>query len=132
MMTGSCYRRTKVRFKQEMARIGFNAYITLVTLGALNKYINNSKMGIMLMTGLTTLTTEAFSELSTVNTSRLTPEEARRENERTTPEAQIKPDLSFKAADKPKDEKQQKPLLTFNSAMKAIGLIIAGGFAAKD
>ena len=39
----------KVRFNQEMARIGFNAYITLVTLGALNKYINNSKMGIMLI-----------------------------------------------------------------------------------
>lgn len=123
----------KVRFKQEMARIGFNAYITLVTLGALNKYINNSKMGIMLMTGLTTLTTEAFSRvINGKHITRLTPEEARRENEKNhAPEAQIKPDLSFKAADKPKDEKQQKPLLTFNSAMKAIGLIIAGGFAAK-
>lgn len=123
----------KVRFKQEMARIGFNAYITLVTLGALNKYINNSKMGIMLMTGLTTLTTEAFSRvINGKHITRLTPEEARRENEKNNaPEAQIKPEISFKAADKPKDEKQQKPLLTFNSAMKAIGLIIAGGFAAK-
>ena len=123
----------KVRFKQEMARIGFNAYITLVTLGALNKYINNSKMGIMLMTGLTTLTTEAFSRvINGKHITRLTPEEARRENEKNNaPEAQIKPEISFKAADKPKDEKQQKPLLTFNSAMKAVGLIIAGGFAAK-
>ena len=118
----------KVRFKQEMARIGFNAYITLVTLGALNKYINNSKMGIMLMTGLTTLTTEAFSRvINGKHITRLTPEEARRENEKNqAPEAQIKPDLSFKASEKPKEdkEKQQKPLLTFNSAMKAVGLII--------
>lgn len=125
----------KVRFKQEMARIGFNAYITLVTLGALNKYINNSKMGIMLMTGLTTLTTEAFSRvINGKHITRLTPEEARRENEKNqAPEAQIKPDLSFKASEKPKEdkEKQQKPLLTFNSAMKAVGLIIAGGYAAK-
>lgn len=125
----------KVRFKQEMARIGFNAYITLVTLGALNKYINNSKMGIMLMTGLTTLTTEAFSRvINGKHITRLTPEEARRENEKNhAPEAEIKPDLSFKASEKPKEdkEKQQKPLLTFNSAMKAVGLIIAGGYAAK-
>lgn len=125
----------KVRFKQEMARIGFNAYITLVTLGALNKYINNSKMGIMLMTGLTTLTTEAFSRvINGKHITRLTPEEARRENEKNQAlEAQIKPDLSFKASEKPKEdkEKQQKPLLTFNSAMKAVGLIIAGGYAAK-
>lgn len=125
----------KVRFKQEMARIGFNAYITLVTLGALNKYINDSKMGIMLMTGLTTLTTEAFSRvINGKHITRLTPEEARRENEKNqAPEAQIKPDLSFKASEKPKEdkEKQQKPLLTFNSAMKAVGLIIAGGYAAK-
>lgn len=125
----------KVRFKQEMARIGFNAYITLVTLGALNKYINNSKMGIMLMTGLTTLTTEAFSRvINGKHITRLTPEEARRENEKNhAPEAEIKPDLSFKATEKPKEEKekQQKPLLTFNSAMKAVGLIIAGGYAAK-
>ena len=65
----------KVRFKQEMARIGFNAYITLVTLGALNKYINNSKMGIMLMTALTTLTTEAFSRvINGKHITRLTPE----------------------------------------------------------
>lgn len=123
----------KVRFNQEMARIGFNAYITLVTLGALNKYINNSKMGIMLMVGLTTLTTEAFSRvINGKHITRLTPEEARRENKKNNaPEAQIKPEISFKASDKPKDEKQQKPLLTFNSAMKAVGLIIAGGFAAK-
>ena len=59
-----------------MARIGFNAYITLVTLGALNKYINNSKMGIMLMTALTTLTTEAFSRvINGKHITRLTPEE---------------------------------------------------------
>ena len=123
----------KVRFKQEMARIGFNAYITLVTLGALQKYINNSKMGIMLMTALTTLTTEAFSRvINGKHITRLTPEEARAENIKNhAPEAEIKPDLSFKATDKNKEDKQQKPLLTFKTFLIATGAIIASGFAVK-
>ncbi len=124
----------KVRFKQEVARIGFNAYITLITLGALNKYINNSKMGIMLMTALTTLTTEAFSRIiNGKHITRLTPHEARAENERNNaPEAEIKPDVTFKASEKSKDnEKTQKPLLSFSTLMKALGVIIGGGFAIK-
>ncbi len=125
----------KVRFKQEMARIGFNAYITLVTLGALNKYINNSKMGIMLMTALTTLTTEAFSRvINGKHITRLTPEEARAENLKNhAPEAEIKPDLSFKASENKKEDKEkaQKPLLSFDTIVKALALIIGGGFAVK-
>lgn len=125
----------KVRFKQEMARIGFNAYITLITLGALNKTINNSKMGIMLMTALTTLTTEAFSRvINGKHITRLTPEQARAENEKNhAPEAEIKPDLSFKASENKKDdkEKSQKPLLSFDSIVKALAVIIGGGFAVK-
>lgn len=123
----------QVRFKQEMARIGFNAYITLVTLGALQKYINNSKMGIMLMTALTTLTTEAFSRvINGKHITRLTPEQARKENTKNhTPEASIKPETSFKAAEKPKDDKQQKPLLSFKSVLKGALVIVAGGYAVK-
>ncbi len=125
----------KVRFNQEVARIGFNAYITLVTLGALNKYINNSKMGIMLMTAITTLTTEAFSRIiNGKHITRLTPEKAREENEKNhAPEAKIKPELTFKASDKSETEtdKTQKPILSFNTLMKALGVIIGGGFAIK-
>lgn len=124
----------KVRFKQEAARIGFNAYITLITLGALQKYINNSALGIFLMTGATTLTTEAFSRLiNGKHITRLTPGEARAENEKNhAPEAQIKPDLSFKASNNKEDkEKQQKPLLSFDTVMKASAVIIAGGFGVK-
>ena len=125
----------KVRFKQEMARIGFNAYITLVTLGALNKYINNSKMGIMLMTALTTLTTEAFSRvINGKHITRLTPEEARKENAKNhAPEANIKPEVSFKATENKKDDKEkaQKPLLSLGTVGKAVGAIIVGGFAIK-
>ncbi len=54
----------KVRFRQEVSRIGFNAYLMLITYGALQKYINNSKAGIMLMTAVTVLFTEAFSRLA--------------------------------------------------------------------
>ncbi len=124
-----------VRFKQEMARIGFNAYITLITLGALNKYINNSKMGIMLMTALTTLTTEAFSRvINGKHITRLTPEQARAENAKNhAPESEIKPDLSFKASENKKDDKEktQKPLLSFDTIVKALAVIIGGGFAIK-
>ena len=123
----------KARFKQEAARIGFNAYITLITLGALQKYINNSALGIFMMTGATTLVTEAFSRLiNGKHITRLTPDEARAENKKNhAPEAEIKPDLSFKSQDKSKTEKQQKPLLSFDTVMKASAGIIAGGFAVK-
>lgn len=132
----SATKEQKVRFKQEMARIGFNAYITLVTLGALQKYINNSKMGIMLMTALTTLTTEAFSRvINGKHITRLTPEEARKENEKNNaPESKIKPEVSFKSNENTTQndkEKVQKPLLSFNTVMKAVGTIILGGFAVK-
>lgn len=122
-----------LRFKQETVRVGFNAYITLITLGALQRYINNSALGIFLMTGFTTLVTEAFSRfINGKHITRLTPEEARRENEaNNAPEAQIKPELSFKSAEKPKEETHQKPLLSFDTLMKASALVIAGGFGVK-
>lgn len=126
----------KTRFKQEAARIGFNAYITLITLGALQKFINNSALGIFMMTGATTLVTEAFSRLiNGKHITRLTPEEARKENEKNqAPEAKIEPQKpSFKASENNKEnnEKQQKPLLSFDTVMKASAVIIAGGFAVK-
>lgn len=125
----------KTRFKQEAARIGFNAYITLITLGALQKYINNSAMGIMLMTGATTLTTEAFSRLiNGKHITRLTPEEARAENAKNNaPEAKIEPQKpTFKASEnKEEKDKHQKPLLSFGTIMKASAAIITGGFAVK-
>lgn len=124
----------KTRFKQEAARIGFNAYITLITLGALQKYINNSAFGIFMMTGATTLVTEAFSRLiNGKHITRLTPEQARKENLKNhAPEADIKPEkISFTSSEKTKEEKQQKPLLSFDTIMKASVLIIAGGFGVK-
>ena len=129
----------KARFKQETARIGFNAYITLITLGALQKYINNSALGIFLMTGATTLTTEAFSRLiNGKHITRLTPDEARKENqENNAPEANIKPQepqVAFKANEGQKDEKSQKaqkPLLSFDTVMKASAFVITAGFGVK-
>lgn len=124
----------KARFRQETARIGFNAYITLITLGALQKYINNSSLGIFMMTGATTLVTEAFSRLiNGKHITRLTPEEARAENiKNDAEEAKIKPETSFKATNKKDEkEKQHKPLLSFDTIMKASALVIAGGFGVK-
>ena len=125
----------KTRFKQETARILSSGYLTLITLGALNKYINNSKAGIMLMTGGTVLLTEAFSRLiNGKHIKRLTPEEARLENQKNdAPEKDIKPDTSFKAnPDNSKQQNnQQKPLLSMDTLLKASAVVIAAGYAVK-
>lgn len=128
----------KARFRQEVSRIALSGYLTLITMGALQKYINHSKAGIMMMTGGTVLVTETYSRLRNgKHITRLTPEQARAENSRkNAPEAKIKPEknLSFKAGDvtKTKDkEKQQKPLLSMDTLFKTFAVIIAGGFAIK-
>ena len=133
----------KTRFKQEVARIVSSGYLTLVTLGALQKYINNSKLGIMLMTGVTVLITEMFSRLSNGKyITRLTPEEARAINEKNNaPEAKIKPveikeqpkDVAFKGENQTTTPKpaQQKPLLSFDTLMKASAVVIGAGYAIK-
>lgn len=134
---------SKVRFKQETSRILTSGYLTLITMGAFQKFINKSKAGIVLITGLTVLVTEMFSRLSNgKHIVRLTPEEARAENEKLhNPEAKIKP-LTFKAEDKKTDEvktpnqaqqkqKEQKPLLSFDTVMKASAAVLAAGYSIK-
>lgn len=126
----------RTRFNQETTRILTSGYLTLITLGALNKYINNSKFGIMLMTASTVLFTEAFSRLANgKHIKRLTPEEARAENEKNNaPEKEIKPDTSFKAnnnTEQKADKSQQKPLLSFDTLMKASAVVVAAGFGVK-
>jgi len=123
----------KLRFRQEASRIGINAYITLITFGALQKLMNNSNLGIMLTTGLTALFTESFSRLSNgKHIKRLTPEEARAENlKNNAPEKNIKPDNSFKAHPQTDNKKQQKPLLSIDTVGKASLGVIAAGFAIK-
>lgn len=124
----------KARFRQEMSRLVMNAYLMLVTFGALNKYINQSAFGTMLMTGATTLITETYSRLRNgKHITRLTPEEARAENEKNkAPERLIKPTTSFGAAVKPAQPKEtQKPLLSFDTIVKACATVIGAGFALK-
>ena len=132
----------KTRFRQEISRITADGYLKLVTLGALQKYINNSKAGIMLLTGGTVLVTEMFSRLTNgKHITRLTPEEARAINAKNNaPEAKIKPienklqNVAFKGettktSDKP--QAQQKPLLSFSTLWKASAVVIATGYALK-
>ncbi|MFA7659444.1 MAG: hypothetical protein WCY19_08425 [Candidatus Gastranaerophilaceae bacterium] len=68
----------KIRFRQEASRILLNAYITLVTFGAIPKLINNSKGATMLVTGITVLLTEMFARLANgKHIKKLTPEQAK-------------------------------------------------------
>ena len=54
----------KLRFKQETKRVLSNAYIQLITLGALAKYVNASKGAFIGITIATTLFTEVYSRLT--------------------------------------------------------------------
>ena len=54
----------KLRFNQETKRVLSNAYLQLITLGALSKWINKSKATFIGVTAFTVLITEAFSRLS--------------------------------------------------------------------
>ena len=131
----------KTRFKQETSRILTSGYLTLITMGAFQKFINKSKFGIVLTTGITVLVTEMFSRLSNGKyITRLTPEQARKINEKEhAPEAQIKPvdnngQVSSTGNSKQKEDKskeQQKPLLSFDTLMKASAAVLAVGYAIK-
>ena len=129
----------KIRFRQETSRILTSGYLTLITMGAFQKFINKSKMGIVLTTGITVLVTEMFSRLSNgKHIKRLTPEEARRENEKTgAPEFNIKPvvtqkNVSSTGSPAPKEhEKQQKPLLSFDTLVKASAVVLGVGYGIK-
>ena len=131
----------KTRFKQETSRILTSGYLTLITMGAFQKFINKSKFGIVLTTGITVLVTEMFSRLSNGKfITRLTPEQARKINEReNAPEAKIKPQepnpqvTSTGNPDKKEDKakEQQKPLLSFDTLMKASAAVLATGYAIK-
>ncbi len=131
----------KQRFKQETSRILTSGYLTLITLGALQKYINNSQLGIMLMTGSTVLVTEMFSRLSNgKHITRLTPEQAKAINAKNAKKdgvenkVQAEPKkIAFKANDvKTEKEKQQKPLLSFDTVVKASLGIIGAGLLLKE
>jgi Cu/Ag efflux protein CusF len=136
----SAEKERKIRFKQETSRILTSGYITLITMGAFQKFINKSKAGIVLTTGLTVLATEMFSRLSNgKHITRLTPEEARKENEKmNAPEAKIKPKEHQKQVSSTgtlnnsvKSKEQQKPLLSFDTLMKASAGILAVGYGIK-
>ncbi|MCM1338189.1 MAG: hypothetical protein NC191_00785 [Muribaculaceae bacterium] len=128
----------KTRFKQETSRILTSGYLTLITMGAFQNLINKSKAGIVLVTGLTVLVTEMFSRLSNgKHIKKLTPEEARKENEMThAPEAKIKPVKdqvsSTGAISKPdKQKEQQKPLLSFDTLIKGSAIVLGTGYGIK-
>lgn len=132
----------KARFRQEVVRVGANAYLTLITLGAIQKYINNSKLGIMLNTGLTVLFTESIARLASGKSlTRLTTEQAKSINAKnnvkfSSTSENDKNKSNITQDNKTKDQKNSKeavkePLLSFNTLLKASGIIIATGFGVK-
>jgi len=71
----------KARFKQEASRVGISAYLTLITMSALTKYINKSVFAVMANVAITTLVVEMFSRLSAgKHIKKLTPEQAKQIN----------------------------------------------------
>lgn len=127
----------KARFKQEVVRVGANAYLTLITLGAIQKYINNSKLGIMLNTGLTVLFTESMARLASGKSlTRLTPEQAKEINAKNNPNINFQADNKTQNSKKDETKKEIKdsnkePLLSVNTLLKASALVIATGFGVR-
>lgn len=124
----------KTRFKQETSRILSSGYLTLITMGAFQKFINKSKMGIVLTTGITVLITEMLSRLTNgKHITRLTPEQARKINEKNNAiEASIKQQQNVTSTGSPdKSKEQQKPLLSFDTLVKASAVVLILGYGMK-
>jgi len=126
----------KTRFKQETARILSSGYLTLITMGALSKLINNSKAGIMGLTAGTVLITEMFSRLlNGKHIKRISPQEAKAENAKNKiSEGENTAAKAFTANSAKEDEipdKSKKPLLSPDILLKASLTVIGAGFAIK-
>lgn len=98
----------KLRFNQEVKRVMSNAYLQLITLGALSKYINKNTGVFVGVTAITVFITEALSRLSNGKkihfiSSAEAKEINKKEAEKNPQSAQNKPeykkaDENFKAA----------------------------------
>lgn len=112
----------KLRFNQETKRVLSNAYLQLITLGALSKYINRSKGTFIGVTAASVLLTESFSRLS--NGKKLwfiNKEEAlkmnARENAGKTVEQQNKP------VEKEETKNQSKPGFKGSKVFNGFGIM---------
>lgn len=140
----------KIRFRQEVSRVGVTAYLTLITMGALQKHVNNSKLGVMLMTGSTVLFTEMFSRLTNgKHIIRLSSKKAKEINAKNGEQNNTEDktqnndykNVFFRSTENKKTTEQaitqnkkgnkQEPLMNFGTIMKASGIIIGAGFAIK-
>jgi hypothetical protein len=157
----SATKEQKIRFKQEISRVGFNAYLTLITMGALQKYMNKSKAAIIANTGITVLLTEMFSRLASGKyITMLSPEKAKAINakKKGTPvttnndkkstttmvekdksqtafagmgKQEVKPDVKSDKTNKANKTKEKQPLMSLSTILKASAVIIATGFGIK-
>lgn len=126
----------KARFKQEVIRVVANAYLTLITFGAIQKHINNSKPAIMLNTGLTVLFTESIARIASGKSiTRLTPEQAKAQNSKngqnTTTTSSSNSTKKTTQDKKSSKDKNKEPLLSFSTLLKASAVVIAAGFGIK-
>lgn len=124
----------KARFKQEVIRVVANAYLTLVTFGAIQKHINNSKPAIMLNTALTVLFTESIARIASGKSiTRLTPEQAKTLNAKNGQNTTNTNSSSNKTTIDKKNtkDKTKEPLLSFSTLLKASAVVIGAGFGIK-
>lgn len=136
----------KTRFRQEVSRVGLNAYIQLITLGAIQKYINSSPAGVMLNTAITTLFTESFARVANGKyITRLTPEQAKAINAKNnninvgnklenkhSVSVENQKELNLKGEEKTKHKSgDKKPLLSLNTLLKLSAASLAICYAFK-
>lgn len=140
----------KTRFHQEVSRVLTNAYIQLITLGALTKYVNKSPIFSAGVSAATVLVAETFSRwlngrpvtfVSSEKAKEINKKEALKDKK--TSDTAANPDEKTKKNDnspqkvnfgeKQKEiknpEKEQKSVVTLNNLLKLCGAIVFGGTA---
>lgn len=140
----------KTRFHQEVSRVMTNAYIQLITLGALTKYVNKSPAFSACVSAATVLVAETFSRwlngrpvtfISSDKAKEINKKEASKDkktNNETTASI-VEPQKTENAAPKVNfgekqkvnisPEKKEKSLVSLNNLLKACGIIVGGGIA---
>lgn len=112
----------KTRFNQETKRVLSNAYLQLITLGALSKYINSKKWVFMVVTALTVIATESYSRLSNGKKIHfISKEEAIKLNKKNNPapDNKVEKQVNTKAE---KTNQSQEPSFKGSKVFNAFGL----------
>ena len=120
----------KLRFNQEIKRVMSNAYLQLITLGALSKYVNKNIASFVGVTAITVFITEAYSRLSNGKKIHFISKEeaielnkkeaAKNKNKTENKDIETKPEI--KAEQNQNSDTKSNPAFKGSNVFKAFGI----------